>query len=71
MRYMLQVRFNGADSAMGTLAPDRQRSIRTEFQGVQRLPGVIDAHRLQPATTTRIAAIRFGASVEIRPTVEG
>ena len=57
MKYMLQVRFNGADVTIGELPPDEQQTIFAEFEALQHLPGVLDGNQLQPAgsaTTVRI-----------------
>ncbi|HTU28087.1 MAG TPA: hypothetical protein VMF07_01815 [Solirubrobacteraceae bacterium] len=113
MKYMLQVRFNGADDVIGALSTAEQRAVTAEFQALQTLPGILDANQLQPADTattvrivggethttpeltvardaaldgyylydaadlataihlaSRIPATRFGATIEIRPTVE-
>jgi hypothetical protein len=58
MKYMLQVRFNGADVAMRRLPPDEQRAVFAEFEAIGRLEGVLDGNQLQPlstATTVRIS----------------
>jgi hypothetical protein len=113
MKYMLQVRFNGADGLISALHAADQSSIVAEFQALQALPGILDANQLQPVDTAttvrvldgethatheltvapdaaldgyylydapdleaaiqlaiRIPATRFGAAIEIRPTVE-
>lgn len=113
MKYLLQVRFNGATDRIGTLPPHEQSAITAEFQALQALPGILDANQLQPAHTattvqiinndtttvnelpvdpsaaldgyylydapdlqaaielaTKIPAIRYGATIEIRPTIE-
>lgn len=58
MKYMLQVRFDGADAAIGRLPADEQDKITAEFQAVRRASGVLDANQLQPpgtATTVRVS----------------
>ncbi len=57
MRYFIQVRFNGADNAIGLLPAEEQRNVAAEFEAIRRLPGVLDANQLQPvgtATTVRV-----------------
>jgi hypothetical protein len=57
MKYMLQVRFNGADVAISKLPPDEQQAIFAEFEAIGRLGGVLDGNQLQPlstATTVRV-----------------
>ena len=51
MKYMLQVRFNGADAAIGRLPADAQEKITAEFEAIRRSPGVLDGNQLQPAST--------------------
>ena len=58
MRYMLQVRFNGADAAIGRLPGDEQEKITAEFEAIRRSPGVLDGNQLQAAsaaTTVRVS----------------
>lgn len=55
MRYMIQVRFNGADSVIHQLTADEQAKITAEFQAIRRLPGVLDGNQLeQPGTATTV-----------------
>lgn len=57
MKYMLQVRFNGADLAITKLPPDEQQAIFGEFEAIRRVEGVLDGNQLQPlstATTVRV-----------------
>jgi hypothetical protein len=51
MRYMLQVRFNGADQAISELPAEQQQAIFAEFEAIGRLPGVLDGNQLQPIST--------------------
>src|SRR5438874_693666 len=60
MKYMLQVRFNGADAAIGRLPADEQEKVTAEFEAVRRSPGVLDGNQLQApgtAVTVRVADI--------------
>ena len=57
MKYMLQVRFNGADAAISSLPPDQQQAVFAEFEALGGLAGVLDRNQLQPpstATTVRV-----------------
>jgi len=51
MKYMLQVRFNGADAAIGRLPADEQKKVTAEFEAVRKSPGVLDGNQLQAADT--------------------
>jgi hypothetical protein len=113
MKFVLQIRFNGADKAIGALPAEEQEKVSAEFEEIRRSSGVLDGNQLQPAGTAvtvradseqpqvsngpavaagseldgyylcdvadldaaiafaeRIPATRFGATVEVRPTVE-
>lgn len=57
MKYMLQVRFNGADEVISKLSADDQEEVTAEFMAIRRSPGVLDGSQLQPgraAATVRV-----------------
>ena len=57
MKYMLQVRFNGADAVIHELPADEQDKITAEFIAVRQSPGVLDGNQLESpssATTVRV-----------------
>jgi hypothetical protein len=60
MKYLLQIRFNGADAAIGRLAADEQRKVVAEFETIRQLPGVLDANQLQPVGTATTVRVRDG-----------
>jgi hypothetical protein len=60
MKYMLQVRFNGADAAISKLPPDEQQAIFAEFEAIGRLEGVLDGNQLQPLTTATTVRVNHG-----------
>ena len=51
MRYMVQVRFNGADKVIADLPAEEQERVTAEFQEVRRSAGVLDGNQLQAAST--------------------
>ena len=53
MKYMLQVRFNGADLAINELPAEQRQAIFAEFEAIGRLPGVLDGNQLQPVSTAK------------------
>jgi hypothetical protein len=60
MKYLLQVRFNGADRAMAEL-PDHERAATiAEFEALGDVPGLLDRNQLQPAATARTVRVRDG-----------
>ena len=58
MKYLLQVRFNGADAMISKLPAGEQEKITAEFIAIRRSPGVLDGNQLQAA----------GAAVTVRVT---
>ncbi|HEY2769892.1 MAG TPA: YciI family protein [Solirubrobacteraceae bacterium] len=78
MKYMLQVRFNGADAAISKLPPDEQQAIFAEFEAIGRQGGVLDGNQLQPlrtATTVRVnngePQVNGGPTVDPNATLDG
>lgn len=60
MKYMLQIRFNGADIAISSLPPDEQQAIFTEFEAIGRLDGVLSGNQLQPLATATTVRVKNG-----------
>jgi hypothetical protein len=57
MRYLIQVRFDGAGRVIRHLPADEQAKITAEFEAIRLLPGVLEANRLaaaETATTVRV-----------------
>ncbi|MFZ1994773.1 MAG: YciI family protein [Solirubrobacteraceae bacterium] len=78
MKYMLQVRFNGADLAISKLPSDEQQAISAEFEAIGRLEGVLDGNQLQPlstATTVRVDTsqpqVSAGSDIEPASALDG
>ena len=63
MRYMLQVRFNGADAAIGGLPADEQEKITAEFEAIRRSPGVLDGNQLQAASAATTVRVNGGQTL--------
>ena len=51
MKFLLQVRFNGADRVIGTLSAAEQEKVTGEFEAIRRSAGVLDGNQLQGAGT--------------------
>ena len=60
MKYMLQVRFNGADITISKLPATEQHAIFAEFEALSQLTGVMDGNQLQPATTATTVRMHDG-----------
>ena len=72
MKYMLQVRFNGADAAIGRLPGDEQEEITAEFESIRRSPGVLDGNQLQAASAATTVRVSGGQTLVTEgPAVEG
>ena len=48
MKYMLQVRFNGAAIAIDRLPDGERQKVFAEFEAISEAPGVLDGNQLQP-----------------------
>jgi hypothetical protein len=62
MKYMLQVRFNGADAMIGMLPIREQEQITAEFEAIGRSPGVLDGNQLQAASEAVTVRVDSGAT---------
>jgi hypothetical protein len=51
VKYMLQVRFNGADEVIHRLPADEQEKVTAEFIAIRGNSGVLDGNQLQAAST--------------------
>jgi hypothetical protein len=70
MKFMLQVRFNGADKAIGKLSAEDQEKVTAEFEEIRRSPDVLDGNQLQAAVTAATVRIDSGqAQVSDGPAV--
>jgi hypothetical protein len=63
MKYLIQVRFNGADTVIHALPAEEQEKITAEFQAVRKLPGVLDGNQLRAASTARTVQINDGKTL--------
>jgi hypothetical protein len=51
MKFLLQVRFNGADNVIADLPADQQQKVTAEFEAIRQSSGVLDGNQLQAAGT--------------------
>jgi len=57
VKYMLQIRFNGADEEIQKLPADEQERVTAEFIAIRKSSGVLDGNQLQAgsaAVTVRV-----------------
>jgi hypothetical protein len=63
MKYMIQVRFDGADAAIQGLPRDEQNKITAEFQTIRTLSGVLDGNQLESASTAKTVRVSDGQTL--------
>ena len=78
MKFLLQIRFNGADKVIGMLSAEEQKKVTGEFEAIRRSPGVLDGNQLQAASeaaTVRVTdgttQVAIGAAVEAGNELDG
>ena len=73
MRYLMQVRFNGADAVIRELPPDEQMKITAEFEAIRKLPGVVDGSQLEAAAAGKTVNVDDGHAIvnDGSPAAEG
>lgn len=60
MKYMLQVRFNGADEVLRKLPADEQEKVTAEFIAIRESSGVLDGNQLQAANAAATVHVNGG-----------
>jgi len=61
MKYVLQVRFDGARAAaLDELPPHERNEIFAEYAGIRHAAGVLDGNQLQPPSTAVTVQVRDG-----------
>jgi hypothetical protein len=63
MKYLVQIRFNGAEAVIHRLPADEQHNITMEFQAIRKLPGVLDGNQLEPAGTAKTVRVNDGQTL--------
>jgi hypothetical protein len=78
MKFLLQVRFNGADTVIGELSAQEQQKVTAEFEAIRRASGVLDGNQLQtPSTAATVhmdsgqARVTKGSAVEAGNELDG
>jgi hypothetical protein len=71
MKFLLQVRFNGADKMISELPAEEQQQVTAEFEAIRRSPGVLDGNQLQAAGSAVTVRVEGGQSQATKgPAVE-
>ena len=60
MKYMLQIRSDGAPAELEKLTTREQEAIFAEYMSISRQPGVLDGNQLQPAETATTVRVHNG-----------
>jgi hypothetical protein len=60
MKFLLQVRFNGADNVIGGLPAEEQQKVTAEFEAIRQSSGVLDGNQLQAASTAVTVRVEGG-----------
>ena len=60
MKYMLQVRFDGADAVIGKLPAGEQEKVTAEFIAIRKSSGVLDGSQLQAASGAATVRVHGG-----------
>ncbi len=60
MKFLLQVRFNGADNVIGELPAEEQQEVTAEFEAIRQSSGVLDGNQLQAADTAATVRVDDG-----------
>ena len=63
MKFLLQVRFNGADNVIGELPAGEQQKVTAEFEAIRQSPGVLDGNQLQAAGTAATVRVDDGQTL--------
>jgi hypothetical protein len=78
MKYMLQVRFNGADEVIHKLPAGEQEKVTAEFIAIRKSSGVLDGNQLEAGSTgvtVRVSGgqtqVTEGPAVEAGAEVDG
>jgi hypothetical protein len=63
MKYMLQVRFNGADAVIRSLPAGEQEKITAEFVAVRKSSGVLDGNQLDASGSAKTVRVKGGQTL--------
>jgi len=60
VKFLLQVRFNGAGELIGALPAEEQKKVTGEFEAIRQSPGVLDGSQLQAASEAATVRVKDG-----------
>ena len=67
MKFLLQVRFNGAHTVIGALPAGQQQKVTDEFIAIRQSPGVLDGNQLQAAGEAATVRVDDGGQTQVTP----
>jgi hypothetical protein len=60
MKFLLQVRFKGADKVIGAFPAEERQKVTSEFEAIRRSAGVLDGNQLQAASEAATVSVKDG-----------
>jgi hypothetical protein len=63
VKYLLQVRFNGADEVIRRLPADEQEEVTAEFMALGQSPGVLEGSQLEAASAGATVRVSDGQTL--------
>ncbi|HEX3056328.1 MAG TPA: YciI family protein [Gaiellaceae bacterium] len=63
MKFLLQVRFNGADAVIHQLPADEQEKITAEFIAIRKSSGVLDGDQLEAPSSASTVQVDDGQTI--------
>jgi hypothetical protein len=60
VKFLLQVRFNGADTVIGELPAEERQEVTDEFIAIRSSAGVLDGNQLQAASEAATVRVKDG-----------
>jgi len=60
VKFLLQVRFNGADTVIGELPAEERQEVTDEFIAIRSSGGVLDGNQLQAASEAATVRVKDG-----------
>jgi hypothetical protein len=63
VKYMLQVRFNGADAVIHEIPAEEQDEITAEFVAIRKSPGVLDGNQLEAPSSASTVRVDDGQTI--------
>jgi hypothetical protein len=66
VKFLLQIRFNGSDGAIGQLSAEEQQQVTDEFIAIRKSAGVLDGNQLLAASEAATVRVTDG-QIQVTP----